>query len=154
MKSKPNTKKVKMQAGTGPDNIHDCRTPCLGAFVIIPMMVHAKSSRCRIYAVRKAASCDMSSCTKEPNPFHVPEPCYRELNQCEPQPKSLCSGRFEPAGLCPTARKFLLGRSASSKASNLIKTPCQDRAQVIVTVECSVLWFVHSTDLPCMLHQW
>lgn len=105
MKSKPNTKQVKMQAGTGPDNIRDCRTPCLGAFVIIPMMVHAKSSRCRIYAVRKAASCDMLSRTEALNPFHVPEPCYRELNQCEPQPKSFCSGRFEPAGLCPTARK-------------------------------------------------
>jgi hypothetical protein len=33
--------------------------PCLGAYAIIPMMFRAKSSRCRSYAVRAAASCDM-----------------------------------------------------------------------------------------------
>ena len=34
-------------------------TLCLGAFMIVPTMFRAKSSRCRVDAVRVAASCDM-----------------------------------------------------------------------------------------------
>ena len=68
-------------AGTAPlpDNIRDCQTPCLGAFAIILMMLRAKS----LYAVRAAASCDM--CINAVR-FWAVTTCYRELNQCEPQP--------------------------------------------------------------------